>query len=181
MTKYLKFNTVLKKYKYGIVFFLIVFLVGVSIGYISEYRVENLNLGQSEKFYNIFKNNFKVGITLMTVGAITGGVYSIVVMGLNGYIVGVVMKYLMDKGIVFLIINGLLPHIGFEVIGLICFALISCVPSIQLIKWLTTDSVSLDTNILNIIKTVVKLFLSGTILLLVAAIIEDYISIVGQW
>ncbi|WP_196333138.1 stage II sporulation protein M [Paraclostridium sordellii] len=167
----------INKFKYVILFFLIIFVIGIVLGHIYGNRINNLNLGQSENFFNIFKNNLTVGLMLMFLGAITGGVYSIVVLGINGYIVGQVINYLIEKRITILIVSGLLPHSIFEVLGLICFSIISCLPIINIFKWLTNDCFKLDVYLLKTIaKTTINLFLIGTGLLVIAAFMEANIS-----
>lgn len=179
MKKYLTSNKFLNIYKWVTILFLSIFCMGIFIGYRYNYKIETLALGQSETFYNIFKNNFIVGISLISVGSLTGGVYSILAIGINGYIVGQVCGYLMERKMLYLIIRGLLPHAVFEILGLTSFALISCIPTIYLFKWINNNLELVINPFKLLIKEVVNLFLLGTLLLIIAALIEAKISTVG--
>lgn len=174
MKKYIYDNKFLKFYKLGVMLFLIIFCLGVILGYTYNYKIDMLGQGKEEAFWNIFRNNFLIGLSFVSLGTLTGGIYSALAIGINGYIVGQVCGYLIDKNMMNNIISGLLPHILFELIGLICFALISCIPIRVLFKWIKNDE-SLNYKYIIQIK---YLFLTGVLLLAIAAFIESKISTV---
>ena len=125
---------------------------------------------------SIFENNLLVGGSMFFLGAITGGVYGCIVLLVNGYLVGELVQYLFASNMHFNLVTGLLPHIGLEIAGLICFAVPGFIPVCELVCWMKNGSMSKPLK--SIVRTVCVLFVLGTVSLLAASLIEGTISVV---
>lgn len=135
--------------------------------------IEKLQLCQEMKIMDVFWNNFRVGISLALAGSVTGGIYGLGVLAMNGYIVGELVQFLLLTGQEQRILHGILPHMGMELVGLVCFAGISVIPFIQLFSWIRgKQSISLKISL----QRAMLFFAGGCILLYLAAVLECRVS-----
>lgn len=150
------------------------FAAGLGIGMFGACTIDRLNLCDEMRTIDIFANNIKVGISMMCIGAVSGGVYGLGVLMMNGYIVGELVQFLRASGQEELIARGIMPHIGVELAGLTCFALIGFIPIVLLYHWVRNKQQDCTAAVL--IKKTVWLLAVGSTLLLAAAVLECNIS-----
>ena len=150
------------------------FAAGLSSGMFGTCTIDRLNLCDEMKTVDIFANNIKVGISMMCIGAVSGGVYGLGVFMMNGYIVGELIQFLRASGQEALIVRGIMPHIGLELAGLIYFALIGFIPIVLLYHWVRNKQQ--DCTVAVMVKKAVWLLAVGSTLLFLAAVLECNIS-----
>jgi len=68
--------------------FLIIYLIGVLWVFFIGEPIESLELEQDKKVTEIFLHNLNVSLLILLIGSITGGCYSVIIIFLNGYILG---------------------------------------------------------------------------------------------
>lgn len=158
-----------------IIFCFLFFLVGIGIGATGDCEIVQLNRENNMEIKSIFLNNIKVGLSILCIGTVTGGMYGICVLILNGYIVGELIQFLFMIDRSELILRGIIPHIGIEITGLVCFSTIGFVPIVILVNWLKNKSYKYG-NIITVLQKVVILLCIATLLILVAAIVECRVS-----
>lgn len=174
MIKYFKKNKIKLFFFIGV----LLFIVAVICGAFGESGVTSIQPEESQGAFAIFLNNIKVGISMLFLGAISGGVYGIAILCLNGFIVGELMQYLLSNDEANMIALGLLPHMGIEVCGLAFFSAIGCIPIVELVKWLRLRENYKKEEFIYGLKDMVKGGTMGTLLLFIASLIEGYISCV---
>lgn len=154
----------------------VVFFVGGLLnGIFGKCTITQLNICNEMKIMDIFVNNFKVGISILCIGAVSGGIYGIGVLMVNGHIVGELIQFLVESQRGEWIIRGLLPHICVELAGLICFAVVGFMPIIIIYYWLR-DKYQNNCWVAGVIKQIFGLLFSGVVLLLIAAVLECKVS-----
>lgn len=149
--------------------------MGIYWGLSGACGIDSLNPVEADAFL-VFWNNFLVGVSMVFLGWTTGGIYGCIVLLVNGYLVGDLLQYLLAENRYSDIMSGLLPHVGIEVVGLICFAVVGFVPMRELIVWMKKGTLSMPVKY--IFRNVGVLFLLGTMSLAVAAVIEGNVSAV---
>lgn len=152
------------------------FFIGIIMGSFGKGQINNLNPNNA-KAMSIFINNFLVGISIMFIGSITGGVYGVSALFINGYIVGKLVRYLVDTNATKYILTGIMPHIWLELLGLIIFSIIGFYPIYELIHWMKKGKLSSHAKY--ILAKIFLMFCFGSVFLLLAAIIESYVSTVA--
>lgn len=125
---------------------------------------------------DIFRNNLLVGASMLCIGAITGGAYSCAALVANGFLVGKLLRFLFAEGMYESFLTGLLPHLGIEVLGLLCFSSIAFAPAYELRGWLLHGKV--HSPLKEWMLSIGAILLMGTGLLFVAAVVESRISVV---
>lgn len=163
-----------KIYKVYAVTCLLFFAAGLGSGMFGACTIDRLNLCDDMKTVDVFANNIKVGISMMCIGAVSGGVYGLGVLMMNGYIVGELVQFLRASGQGELIVRGIMPHIGLELAGLIYFAVIGFIPVVLLYHWIRNKQQ--DGTVIVLVKKTVWLFAVGSTLLFAAAVLECNIS-----
>lgn len=161
-------------YKVYVVVCVLFFCAGLATGMFGTCTVDGLKLCDEMKTVDIFVNNIKVGISMMCIGAVSGGMYGLGVLLMNGYIVGELVQFLRASGQEELIVRGIMPHIGLELAGLIYFALIGFIPIVLIYHWVRNKQQ--DGTVAVIVKKAVRLLVVGIALLFVAAVLECNIS-----
>ena len=155
-------------------FFLMIYLLGVFIGMLRGKPIEHININQDKNVHEIFFHNLFIGISMITLGSMTGGIYSIIIICMNGYILGKLIRYLFKNNLVYLIISGILPHAIIEVACLCVMASLSAISFNLLIEYLKDEYICIG-KVWR--KSFIWLLISITGLYL-SAIIECYVSIV---
>lgn len=150
------------------------FVAGLGTGMSGACTINRLNLCDEMRTIDIFANNIKVGISMMCIGAVSGGMYSLGVFIMNGYIVGELVQFLRTSGQEELIVRGIMPHIGMELAGLTCFAVIGLIPIVLLYHWVRNKQQ--DCRVAFLIKKTLWLLGVGSTLLFAAAFLECNIS-----
>lgn len=167
-----------KLYKYYtllIFMFVLIFVLGIIVGMISECKINTLGFNQNKEILDIWINNLTVGISMFFIGSITGGIYSTIVIFLNGYLIGNLINFLINNKIVGTVISGLLPHALIEILGLACFATASIIPTFELLNWIRLNK---EMQIRKKIKNLLCLLVVGGVILFIAAYIECEVSFV---
>lgn len=107
---------------------LLVFMLGTIFGVFSV-NVKSASIDPTDlSTMKIFRNNMLVIISLLVIGTLTGGVYTLIVLFANGVIVGETLySVFMTHGIT-PIVAGFLPHVGPELISIFLGGSISLIP-----------------------------------------------------
>lgn len=174
----MQLKTFIKREKRYFVFWLISiisFFLGVIFGIIFAGNINKINPNEVQAV-NVFKNNILVGSSMMFLGSLTGGVYGIIVLYINGYIVGKLAVYLITANMGKYIFLGIFPHFGLELLGLSIFAIIGFIPASEFICWIRKGSFRLPVK--EILKKYIAMLSIGSICLFFAALIESYVSVV---
>ncbi|HBM3752674.1 TPA: stage II sporulation protein M, partial [Listeria innocua] len=151
------------------------FFIGIVIGVITGDPIHQIApLKNSISFIDIVLNNLKVGFSILTIGAITGGAYSFLILGVNGYIIGKLIEYLNANGNTTQLLSGLLPHFFVELLGLVLFSTISTIP-IFIIYYLIKFPIQ-SFPYKRIIKFIFIMFCIAMLFILIAGYIEATIS-----
>ncbi|MEY8353199.1 stage II sporulation protein M [Lachnospiraceae bacterium 54-53] len=153
-------------------FFLVIYFLGVLKGVLSGEPLNDLELGQNKYVSDIYLNNLKVSLSILLMGTITGGVYSIIVMFLNGFILGKLLQYLAINNMLYIVPAGLLPHAIIEIFSLCMFSAISMFPILMLYHFLKS-SAKIPCNI---IIFSLKILVFSIIALFAASLLECYVS-----
>ena len=148
---------------------------GLISGVLGKCTITELNVCSEMKITDVFVNNFKVGISIMCIGAVSGGIYGIGVLILNGYIVGELIQFLLISQREEMIIRGIVPHVGVELAGLICFAIIGAMPIVCLYYWIRNKHETYCVMV-EVIKRASQLLFLGVTLLFIAAVLECKVS-----
>lgn len=119
-----------------------------------------------ERFLSILKNNLLVSIKSLVYNSLSFGLYSIIFLFYNGFVLGHIMGRCLKIFQLELILKSTLPH-SFEFIGIIIYSYIGFVLSLCLLSKKIT-----------IKKLYLLLYLAiATIIIISAASIESYVSI----
>lgn len=118
-----------------------------------------------ERFVFIFKNNMIVSIKSLIFGTFSLGIFPIIFIFYNGFVLGCMIGRCMHFLPLRLILKSTLPH-SFEFIGIIIFSYIGFVLSVCLFLKKMTHKVS----------TLIYYVLTAIIIIFIAAIIESYVS-----
>lgn len=158
----------------GLVYF-IVFGFAVIYGFFTHNeRIPNLQPSNNFSFVDIFSNNMLVSLSMLGIGSLTGGMMSAIILFYNGYLIGKLLQYLdlHDQWLSFW--TGLVPHAVLEIPGLLIFSIISTYPFILIYGFLK----GLQVDIKHTVKLLLRLAALGIVLLLLASLVEDYVSFV---
>lgn len=148
-----------------------IYILGILLGVLlfrnTGVEMEPQSLGIGE----VLLNNIKIAFILLALGLVTVGIGSSILMFFNGAtlggsVMGVVNQYSMEP-----IITAVLPHVLFEIIGLVCFTAIS----FETLKLLLNVITKREMKMVYIRKDLSILGM-GFVFLLVAAVIEGTIS-----
>ncbi|PCK20786.1 hypothetical protein CEY02_11735 [Bacillus pumilus] len=150
-----------------------VFITAVLIGSLLPYdQIPYLKKDEEMFFLNIFLNNLQVGMAILGIGAFTGGIMSAGILFYNGYIIGKLVQFLIVNHDAQQLFTGLLPHAFVEVLGLILFSIVSSFPFIYLYRFIKGDAVDLR----KLTRTLLQLISAAAVLLLMASLLEEYVS-----
>jgi len=152
--------------------FLIIYLIGVLWVFFIGEPIKSLELGQDKKVTEIFLHNLNVSLLILLIGSITGGCYSVIIIFLNGYILGKLLQYLTIHKMLYTVPPGLLPHAIIEIFTLCIFSAISMLPILMLYYFLTSPKQILR----NIIYFCLKALICAIFMLLIAALLECHAS-----
>lgn len=148
-----------------------IYFVGIILG-VFMFRNRGIEMDpQTLSVGEVLINNFKIALILLVLGWITMGIGSSILMLINGAtlggsVMGVINQYSVEP-----ILTAVLPHVIFEITGLVCFTAISY----ETMKLLLNAVTKRETKMIYIRKDLSILGM-GTAFLLVAAIIEGTIS-----
>lgn len=158
----------------------IIFILGILSGLLfSVDDVTNKVVSpNSVLFVEIFLNNLVVGSLLLVGGLLSFGVLSSLIILVNGAVVGELIKVLYIQNSLDSLTFGLLPHLIFELPALILFAMAGTFTGHYLFLFLKNKHFSMP--VYTYVKTGIKLFILGFLMLLIASIVEDYISFVNN-
>lgn len=166
--------------KYGFLLILVfIYLIGFVIGLVSgmneihttntpinnAHTISLLDLPIHERFLEIFKNNIIVSFKNMVFGALSFGFFSVLYTFYNGFFFGFVTGISFHFLTISEILKSTLPH-SFELFGIALFGYIGFLFSV----YLFTRRIFVE------MKIVLTLFILGTIIILMAAIVENYVS-----
>jgi stage II sporulation protein M len=127
---------------------------------------EKLNL--RELIFFIFKNNIKASFFVMFFG-IFAGIFPIVMLAVNGYLIGFVLNYAVSSSGIFAVWK-LFPHGIFELPAVLISAGLGLKIGLNLIRGIFTNSkTNFKQNLINSIKVFIFIVIP---LLIIAAIIE---------
>ena len=168
----------IKKFGLLIILFL-AYLVGCTIGFFSgvndSHTTDYSNHSQKtnplyelcshERFWAIFKNNIIVSFNNLLFGAFSFGLLSIFYLFYNGFVFGYVIGRSTQIMTFPEIAKATIPH-SFEFLGIVLYGYIGYVFSV----YLYTKKALFEK------KTILRIFIMATIIILVAAIIENYVS-----
>ncbi len=149
--------------------------MGILAGAIAGNEIESITPMEANAS-DIFQNNILVGASMLFIGAITGGAYSCAALVVNGYLVGKLLRFLFAEEMYASFVTGLMPHLGIEMLGLLCFASVAFVPACELRSWLLNGRT--HSTIKELALSIGAIMLLGTGLLFVAAVVESRISVV---
>jgi uncharacterized membrane protein SpoIIM required for sporulation len=166
--------------KYGFLTILILaYLIGYAIGFfggMDDFHTTGSGQGESqsvslfdlpihERFFEIFKNNMIVSFKNMLLGALSFGLFSIIYTFYNGFCFGLVSGASSHVLSLSEILGSTLPH-SFEFIGIVLYGNIGFLISVYAFthKQILTK------------KTLLWMFIIATMIILFAAIIENYVS-----
>ncbi|MDG3043302.1 hypothetical protein OE903_01955 [Bacillus sp. B6(2022)] len=90
----------------------------------------------------------------------------------NGYIIGKLIQFLIAHHEVPQLFTGLMPHAFVEILGLILFSIVSAFPFIYLYRFMKGKAI----DVRKLTRTVVQLIFSAVVLLLIASLLEEYVS-----
>lgn len=124
----------------------------------------------------VARNNVTLAIGIVMLGVATVGVGPLVVLFVNGLIVGQLVRVLADDGMAGAILTGLLPHALLELLGLAVVYGAACVVVTQFLAWVArvpTSTTRAEASLLSL--TAVG---AGLLLLSIAAYVEDHVSVV---
>ncbi len=167
-------NRILKfinKWKKSYLIYLISFIISCVVG-IFAIKGDPTNFApQNVGYLEIFLNNLNVGLLLLIGGIFTGGTLSLILIMVNGFIVGNVIHVAIAIGNIKSLFTGLLPHFFFEVFGLLSFAVLGSFTGYILIKLIINQVHQIEYR---------RLITDGLLMtfLLVGALIEDFVSFV---
>ncbi len=148
-----------------------IYLVGILFG-VFLFRNTGVEMEpQSLGVVAVLGNNLKVAAFLLLLGWFTVGIGSGILMFVNGAtlggsVMGVVNQYSIEP-----VLTAVLPHVIFEIIGLVCFTAIS----FETLKLLLNTITKREMKMIYIRKDL-SILSMGAVFLLVAAIIEGTIS-----
>lgn len=148
------------------------FILGIIIGLEGGCEIKDISI-TSINSRDIFVNNLKVALAILFIGTISGGIYGIFVLALNGYLVGELIQFLAKSDNLNLIITGIFPHIFVELVGLICFEIVGMYPIYLIICWLREREKLCAKKVA---FKLIKILALGILLLMISAIIECNIS-----
>lgn len=166
--------------KYGFLLILVfIYLIGFTIGVFSgmndfhttnpsisnAYSIPLFDLPIHERFFEIFKNNMIVSLKNMAFGALSFGSFSILYTFYNGYFFGVITGSSCHFLTISEVLRSTIPH-SFEMLGIAMFGYIGFLICVYLFK----------RKMLLKIKNILFLFVIGAIIILLAAIVENYVS-----
>lgn len=150
-----------------------VFIVALLIGSLLPYdQIPYLKKDEDMFFLSIFSNNLQVGLAMLGIGAFTGGIMSAGILFYNGYIIGKLIQFLIAQHEVKQLFTGLMPHAFVEVLGLILFSIVSAFPFIYLYRFMKGKSI----DVRKLTRTVIQLIFAAVVLLLIASVLEEYVS-----
>ena len=164
-----------KYFKLCVVFSIVVFFIGIFFGCLGPNNISSL-APEDSTFSAIFTNNIKVSLAILILGTITGGIFSQLVIFINGFIIGQLIMFMYNENLLFYLFTGLLPHVFFELFGLSLFIGISHIPLLILVRWLRKNEFHLNKN--DVLFYLVIFFI-GIVLIGSAALIESNISSVN--
>lgn len=117
--------------------FVLVMVIGAVVGFVGEPPYEYADLRPSatgESSVDLLTNNLGVAATLAGLGALTSGAACLPILAINGYIVGQLVRVVLDAGMSQVLVSGLLPHVVPEVLGLSLASAVSVVPAALLVR-----------------------------------------------
>jgi len=126
---------------------------------------------QSLGVAEIFFNNIKIASIILVLGWITVGIGSSVLMFINGATLGGTVMGVINQYSFRPILTAVLPHVVFEIIGLVCFTAVSYETMKLLLNAITKRKIKM----LYIKKDLITLGM-GILFLMIAALIEGTIS-----
>lgn len=126
---------------------------------------------------DIARNNLVVGLGMLALGLGTASLGALVLLGMNGFVVGQLVQALLESGHGVSLLTGLLPHALLEVSGFVAIIAASAIPSAAVLQRLVDapGCVQPKEEMLLTFATVVAV---GLALLIVAAVIEGAVSFV---
>lgn len=155
------------------------FLVGVVAGWLladpmfstADLEIEAAGAG------DIARNNLVVGLGMLALGLATASLGALVLLGMNGFIIGQLVGALLESGDGVGLLTGLLPHALLEVPGFVAIIAASTIPAAAVLQRLVgaPGCVQPKREMLLALATNVAV---GLALLTVAAVIEDAVSFV---
>lgn len=136
-----------------------------------ERILKNVN-NKSELFWAILKNNMKVYLLTITIGTLTFGIVSLFVLISNGTLVGLVIPISAKKSSLIKTLLLLLPHGVIEIFAFITGA----VASALFLEYLISKKGKSQQELRSVLKRFAILSTTGAGLLVIAAMIEAYIT-----
>lgn len=148
-----------------------IYLCGILLG-VFLFRNKGLEMvPQSLGVAEVFFNNIKIASLILVLGWITMGIGSSILMFVNGATLGGSVMGVMNQYSFRPILTAVLPHVVFEIIGLVCFTAISY----ETMKLLLNTITKREMKMLYIKKDLIILGV-GILFLMIAALIEGTIS-----
>ncbi|MDR0739012.1 MAG: stage II sporulation protein M [Oscillospiraceae bacterium] len=153
---------------------LCVYFLGIFYGLIQgrNSKILQNKVSKSLSPSKIFDNNLSVFLNILILGGFTGGIYSLVVIFINGMIVGQAFAFLHIKNRLYQIFTAFLPHTFFEISGFSAFCFCSFLPICLLLQFLKNN----EKISFKIIFKSLSLLFFGVTMLLLAALIEGGVS-----
>lgn len=159
-----------RRVNFSLLFFVCLHIFFAILGFFNSSSKPDANFIDIENSPHVyFFNNFMYSLILMS-GMISFGLITVFLLSLNAFILGEAINnaLLLGNDVTFVIYN--LLHGLIELPALYFFYMIGITPLIVSIKYVLLDGYRF--NFYNEIKRVIKYFTYGTLLLLIAAVIE---------
>lgn len=157
---------------------LVSFTIGTVVGLLVPYGA-HLSVSElepevvSSTAATIASNNATVAGTMLLVGLVTASMGAHALLFLNGLLIGKLLGALLESGDLQVLIVGLLPHGIVEIVGLALIAAATATPVRLLIDRFIRHEVHAEWR--KLLQAIVAIA-AGLILLVAAALIEDYLS-----
>ena len=158
------------------------FILGFSQGYYEPLyvlREEDLDMKQGTEmnFVSIAKNNMAVGMQLLFFGIPTFAVASLGLIFINGMIVGQLFNLAVSEHFIPEIIAGIMPHALPEILGFSLFLAASAIPGRLAFQYVHVQMLA-KSDVIKGMKAMAILIVAGIMLIILAALIEEYVSFV---
>ncbi|MBP3222949.1 MAG: stage II sporulation protein M [Actinomycetaceae bacterium] len=136
----------------------------------------DLSAGNGTSVWSVVAHNLWVGLQMFCVGLLSLSVGGLLLIGVNGVVVGKLFHVLEQEKMLTSFITGILPHGFIEVIGFSFFVSASAVPLLAIISYFVTkiQRKSVKTYFY---MSVILLFL-GCACICIAGFLEVYVSFV---
>ncbi|NGY93958.1 stage II sporulation protein M [Bacillus megaterium] len=161
--------------KYFLISF-ITYVISILLGMILS-KFLNFDIAANEEgFWNIFAHNFRLGITIMIFGWISLGSVSSLYLGYNGGFLGAFTFSIIKNHGMSPILTGILPHGLIELFAILLFSTLGF-ETFRYINFLKHRAKN-NENIVYYkgFKSSICIFLTATLLLLIATYIESHLS-----